>query len=353
MANNIVKQEKSTQLAFHNLEKEKQQKVMIIKENIQLSHEGIMDYGVSVTKKLTDFSSEILSTMKVKDTPEVEVLITDLLGTLSQIDSDTLLKTKPSFFKKLFRVDEIKQFITKYDDVASVIGEVSNKLEKSQYQLKKDIELCSMYLEENMAYIEELDEYIMAGRLKVDEAKSDLEIEETRCDKEDMLDVHKISLKRGEIERLERKLHDLLLMRTIAVQNIPQLVLIRDGDAVLVEKIHSSINSAIPLWESQMVIAIQLLRQKGAIAIQKGVTDTTNRLIAQNSELLKTGSLEVAQELERGIIDLETLKKNSANLIDTLEGIKAIRMNGSKERERATQELAVLQSKLNEVVLLQ
>ena len=148
-------------------------------------------------------------------------------------------------------------------------------------------------------------------------------------------------------------LHNLLLVREIAVQNIPQIMLIRDGDGVLIEKIDTSINSAIPLWESQMVIAIQLMRQKGALAIQRAVTNTTNNLIEKNGELLKSGSIEVAKELETGIVNVETLKKNSQNLIDTLAAIKQIREKGKEDRLKATQELGMLQSKLNEQLLLE
>jgi uncharacterized protein YaaN involved in tellurite resistance len=218
--------------------------------------------------------------------------------------------------------------------------------------LKKDIEVCNRYLEQNLEYINELDNYILAGKVKVDEERISLEEDRKTLDSSDMLNVHNFNARENEIDRLDRKIHDLELMRGIAVQNIPQIMLIRDGDGVLIEKIQSSINSAIPLWESQMVIAIQLMRQKGALAIQKGVADTTNNLISKNSELLKSGSVEVAKELERGIIDIDVLKKNSDNLIKTLEAIRTVRQEGKENRLKATQELAVLQTKLNEQLLL-
>ena len=192
-----------------------------------------------------------------------------------------------------------------------------------------------------------------AGRMRVDEERKKLAEEQVEIDKTDMLAVHSFNARQNEVDRLDRKVHDLSLMREIAIQNIPQIMLIRDGDGVLIEKIQSSINSAIPLWESQMVIAIQLLRQKGALAIQRGVANTTNNLIAKNSELLKSGSLEVAKELERGIVDVEVLKKNSENLIKTLEGIRNIRAEGYQNRLKATQELGQIQSRLNEQLLLQ
>lgn len=335
------------------MDKARRAEILSIKDSITLDYENTLDFASSASKNLTAFSSDLLKTMKVKDTPEVEGLITELLAGLEKVDASSLMETKPSFFKKLFRTDELKQFIVRYEDVSSVIEGVKGKLEQSNFQLKKDIEVCNKYLEQNLEYINSLDNFIMAGKLKVEEERKILEQESAELDKTDMLAVHNFNAHQNEVDRLDRKLHDLLLMRSIAVQNVPQIMLIRDGDGVLIEKIQTSINSAIPLWESQMVIAIQLLRQKGALAIQKSVTNTTNNLIAKNSELLKVGSVEVAKELERGVVDVNVLKKNSENLIQTLQSIKTIQEEGRANREKATQELASLQLQLNEQLMLQ
>lgn len=347
----IVIQE-NMDLDLANLDKDKREKVLALKGNLELSHEGILNYGGEVSKRLTDFSTELLKTMKLKDTPEVEGMITELMGGIETVDVDTLLTKKPSFFKRLFKVDELKTFMRKYEDVSSIIGEVSKKLTGAQYQLKKDINLCDMYLQNNIDYINDLDLYIMAGKLRVNEEIALIKGLKSTMDMNDMLEVQKIAIKEDEINRLDRKLHDMGLMRAIAIQNIPQIRLIRDGDAVLIEKIQSSITSAIPLWESQMVIAIQILRQQGALKIQKSVTDTTNKLIAKNSEMLKETSVGVAKELERGIVDVEVLKKSSENLIQTLKSIREVRAEGLKAREKATMELGALQLKLNETLLL-
>jgi len=295
----------------------------------------------------------LLKSMKIKDTPEVEGLINELMAGLEKVDVTTLTETKPSFFKKLFKVDELKQFIIRYEDVEGVIDVVKEKLEGANFQLKKDIEVCNRYLEQNLAYINELDNYIMAGGLKLRDEQAALNADKATIDQSDMLAVHNLNARQNEIDRFERKLHNLMLMRSIAIQNIPQIMLIKDGDGVLIEKIESSINSAIPLWESQMVIAIQLMRQKGALAMQRSVTNTTNNLIAKNGELLKSGSIEVAKELEAGIVDVEVLKKNSENLIATLNAIKSIREDGKQARLAATKELGMLQMKLNEQMLLE
>lgn len=352
MQNYLTKREMES-LSLDRLDEERKNEIISIKDSIVLSYEDTLNFASSASQNLNSFSTDLLHTMKVKDTPEVAETITTLLTGLEKVDATTLLEYKPSLFKRLFKTDEIKQFISQYDDVASVIDGVKQKLEVSSLELKKDMELCNKFLEQNMTYINELDNFIMAGRLKVDEERKILEKERLEVDESDMLDVHNFNAHQTEVDRLDRKIYDLTLMREIAIQNIPQIMLIRDGDGVLIEKIQSSINSAIPLWESQMVIAIQLLRQKGALAIQKQVTEATNNLIVKNGELLKSGSIEVAKELERGIVDVEVLEKNSENLIKTLEGIRQIQENGRQERQQVTQRLGELQMKLNEQLLLQ
>ena len=261
---------------------------------------------------------------------------------LQKVDATTLLEKKPTFLSRLFKVDEIKQFITNYDDIEGVINGVKDKLADCSFQLKKDISVCNRYYEQNIAYINELDNYIMAGKMRIHDERNALAEENKSIDRSDMLAVHDFNARTGEVDRLDRKVHDLMLMREIAIQNIPQIMLIREGDAVLIEKIQSSINSAIPLWESQMVIAIQ-----------KSVTQTTNNLIAKNGELLKQGSVEVAKELEAGIVDVEVLKKNSENLISTLEAIKKVREDGATNRLKAAEQLAQIQYRLNEQLMLQ
>lgn len=331
---------------------DRKNEIMTLKNGLSLSYESVLDFGSSASKNLSNFSTELLTTIKVKDTPEVESMLTELMAELSEVDCDSLLKKKPNLFKKILKIDDIKNFIVKYEDVQTVVNTVRKKLEQTQYQLKKDIELCDNYLEENSNYINELDNYIMAGKLKVQEVSDELKLEEQKIDKEDRLAVQELSMKQADFDRLDRKVHDLSLMREIAIQNIPQIALIKSGDAVLIEKIQSSINSAIPLWESQMVIAIELMRQKGALAVQKSIVDTTNKLIAKNSELLKSGSVEIAKELERGIVDIETLKKSQQNLIETLETIKTIRKEGREKRLQVAEELNQIQGKLHDALLL-
>jgi uncharacterized protein YaaN involved in tellurite resistance len=339
-------------VSLDGLSDAKKNEIIQIKNGLSLSYENVVDFGSSASKNLSSFSTELLTTMKVKDSPEVETMLTELMTGLQEVDCDNLLKKKPSLLKKILRIDDLQNFMIKYEDVQTVINTVKKKLEQTQFQLKKDIELCERYLEQNMNYIEELDSYIMAGMLKVQEEREQLALEEQTLDKSDQLAVHEFSARQNDVERLDRKVHDLTLMREIAIQNIPQIQLIKGGDAVLIEKIQSSINSAIPLWESQIVIAIELMRQKSALTVQKNIVDTTNKLITKNSELLKVGAVEVARELERGIVDIETLKKSQENLIQTLDSIKTIRQDGRQQRLQVAEELTQIHGRLNDALLL-
>lgn len=351
MTNCLAKRDLETMDLSHIDETRKSQ-IMQIKNGIAFNYDDTLDYASEASKNLTEFSSDLLKTVKLKDTPEVEGLITELMTSLEKVDASTLQTKKPNFIQRLFGVDQIKTFIHSYEDVETVIHGVRDKLEVANFELKKDIETCRRYLDKNMAYINSLDDFIMAGKIRVKEEQDAIDAERANIDPNDQLIAYTLKSRQDEVDRFERKLHNLLLMREIAIQNIPQIMLIANGDSILIEKIDSSINSAIPLWESQMVIAIQLMRQKGALALQESVTKTTNNLIEKNGELLRTSSVAVAKALETSVVDVEVLKKNSQNLIQTMKDIKAIQADGKKQRLEATRQLGALQSELNEQLLL-
>jgi len=319
-----------------------------VKDSIVLDYPSISSYGNEVSKKLSDFSSEILKSVQVKDSPEVEELLLTLVGQLNSIDCTTLVPKKQSFIRKLFGGQDLKTFITKYETVQQFITGVSKQLAQAEYSLSKDINTCNIYIKQNQQYINELDVYIEAGKQKLKEARDEYEARKITLDKSDILAGQELSLKESELNMFERKIHNLELQRMVAIQNIPQLMLIRDGDAVLVEKIQSSIDTSIPLWESQMVIAIQTMRQQNGAKLVKSITDTNNELLRRNSELLKTSTTSVAIELERDIVDLETLKETNNNLIATIEEIRSIRQNGIKNRASVVGELVDLQHRLIE-----
>ena len=340
------------QLNLANVSEERKGQIMAIKDSIVLSRDATLEYANDASKNLTEFSSDLLKTVKAKDSPDIENLLTELMSGLSKIDASTLQAKKPNFLARLFGVDKVQNAINQCKDVETLVDTVQEKLAMASFQLKKDIELSERYLERNVGFISSLDNFIMAGGIRAQEEQAALDEMQKDLDTSDQLAVINMNNRQGELDRFNRKLHDLKLLRSIAVQNIPQIILIADGDSVLIEKIDTSINAAIPLWKNQMVIAIQMMRQKGALELEKAVTQTTNNLITKNSELLKENSLEIARSLETPIVDIATLKQSSQNLIETLNGIKQIREEGKQSRLKAAQELGQLQIQLNEQLLL-
>lgn len=330
---------------------EKQAAIATIKDTISLEHNAISKYGNNISTKLTDFSSEILKTVKVKDSPEVEELLLSLVGQLNSIDCKSLQQKKPNLLQRLLGKQDPATFIAKYESIDSFIGGIVEKLSQAEFSLGKDIETYEAYLEQNRTYIAELDLYIEAGKEFIEESKADYERMKGEVDETDMLAVNELSVLESQIRQFERKVHNLDIQRTVAIQNIPQLMLIKDGDAVLVEKINASIETSIPLWESQMVIAIGILRQENGAKLVKSITDTNNELLKKNADMLKSSTVAVARELERDIVDLETLQHTNEKLISTIQEIREIRNNGQKEREAVAQELTNMQQRLIETTM--
>lgn len=351
MTNCLAKRDLES-MDLSNMDEARKNEIMQIKNSIAFTYDNTLDYASTASKNLTEFSSDLLKTVKMKDNAEIGDLLGELMSNLEKIDATTLSAKKPTFFSKLFKVDEVKSFIQRSEDVSTVIHNVRDKLEVANFELRKDVETSRRLIEQNINYINALDNHIVAGKIRIKEEQAAIDAERANLDLNDQLMTYTLKNRQDEVDRFDRRLANILLMREVAVQSIPQLMLLMQGDAILIEKIDSSINSAIPLWESQMVIAIQLMRQKGALALQESVTKTTNNLIEKNGELLRSSSVEIAKSLEQGVVSVETLKKNSQNLIQTMKEIKAIQADGKKQRLEAARQLGALQSELNEQLLL-
>lgn len=342
-------------IASGNLEActpEMKAKVLDIKSKFNIMDDShIIDFGLAPSKALSEFSSTLLGKIKMKDAPEVEGLITGLVSELDKIDANSLSTlNKPSFLRRFFGVD-VKGFIQKYESVQGVIEGISTKLQDAQHELRSDVELCALLINKDLQHISDLDAYILAGASLLNELNATVDEAKSKLDETDFAKVYELQNLENNVHNLDQKIHDLQLIRMVAVQNIPQLSLIKGGNNVLIRKIQSSIDSAIPLWESQFVIAIQIMRQQTAVKLQESITETTNKLIESNAVLLHSSATEVAMALEKGVVDVETLKKSTNELIQTAKDITAIREKGAKDRANATKELYALQTKLNESYL--
>lgn len=338
-------------LNLSRLTQEQTTKLMEIKDNLELTNSGIYDFGTEISENLGNFSTELLNKVKLKDNPEIENLLESLMEEIGSIDTEKLSVKKQGFLAKIFHTNDVEKFIRKHDTVVAAVDSTKKKLEQCQYQLRKDIETAAMYYEENAKNIEDLDYHILAGRLKLQEERQKYEEMERNTDKDDMLAIQELANYQGYIDLLDKKVYNLELLRNLAIQNIPKLKILADGDNATIDKISTSITMTIPVWESQMLLAILISRAATATKLDKAVTDMTNRLIEENSSYLKMTATEIATQIERGVIDINSLKKSSNDIIDTCKEIKQIRANAQKEREAALLELKQIQTNLTSTIL--
>ena len=315
---------------------------------------AIIQYGIGAQKNISGFADSMLESIRVKDAGNVGQSLTDLVFKIKDAGVGDLTMEKKGFLAGLF--GGIQRFIAKYEKLETQIDKIVDQLNSSRMTLLRDITMLDQLFAKNNEYLGDLDVYLAAGQIKLDDLKAnDLPALEAKAKaSSDALDAQKLNDFTSFIHRFEKKLYDLKLSRIVAIQTAPQVRLIQNNDQALVEKIQSSIMTTIPLWKNQIVIAIALFRQKNAVKVQTAVDDATNDLLLKNSEMLKQGSIEVAQANERGIIEIETLKATNANLIETLESTIKIHEEGQAKRAAAEVELAQIEADLkNKLIEIQ
>jgi uncharacterized protein YaaN involved in tellurite resistance len=314
---------------------------------------AIIQYGVGAQKNIAGFADSMLQSIRVKDAGDVGQSLTELMFKVKDAGVGDLTAERKGFFTNLF--GGIQRFIAKYEKLETQIDKIVDQLNSSKMNLLRDVTMLDQLFAKNNEYLGDLDIFLAAGQMKLDDLKAnDLPALEAKAKaSSDPLDAQKLNDFNSFSHRFEKKLYDLKLSRIVAIQTAPQVRLIQNNDQALVEKIQSSIMTTIPLWKSQIVIAIALFRQKSAVKVQTDVDNATNDLLLKNSEMLKQGSIAVAQANERGIIEIETLKATNANLIETLESTIKIHEEGKAKRAAAevqlTQIEAELKSKLTEI----
>jgi uncharacterized protein YaaN involved in tellurite resistance len=336
---------------WNEMTPEEQKKVMELAAQINVTDsQSVISFGAAAQQELARFSDTILDQIRNKDAGTVGESLTELLGRVQELDAGSLDPSKNSGLSKLFGGfrAEARKFVNRYDKMSTSIEKIIDSLEKSKVQLIRDITMLDVMYVKNLEHLKQLDIFIMAGTLKLQELNGKVlpALREQAARTGDSLDAQKVKDAMDLINRFEKKIHDLKLTRMIAIQTAPQIRLIQSNDQMLVERIQSSILNTIPLWKNQIVISITLLRQQDALKLQKSVTDSTNELLAKNSELLKTGSIQVAKENERGIVELETLKKVNTDLVATLQETLKIQSEGRTKRMQVESELKVMENDL-------
>ena len=311
----------------------------------------ILQYGAGTQKKMADFSDAALANVRTQDLGEVGDLITSVVGELQGFDAEEE-KGFLGFFRK--QANKLENMKNKYAKAEVNVEKIGNALQQHQVRLLKDSALLDKMYEQNLAYFKELSMYILAGKKKLQEVREgklkDLEAVAQRTGlAEDAQAARDLSEK---CLRFEKKIHDLELTRMISIQTAPQIRMIQNNDNVMVEKIQTTLVNTIPLWKNQMVLALGIAHSTEAAQAQRQVNDVTNALLKQNAEKLHMASVETAKEAERGIVDIETLKKTNADLIATLDDVMKIQADGRAKRLAAEAEMAKMENDLK-VKLLQ
>ena len=310
---------------------------------------AILQYGVGTQKKMADFSGSALENVTMKDLGEVGEMLTSVVTQLKSFDEED--KGFLGIFKK--PAQKLETMKTKYAKAETNINKICEALENNQVQLLKDISILDKMYELNLTYFKELSMYILAGKKKLAETREKelpqlLEKAKTSGLPEDAQAARDLE---ELCDRFEKKLHDLELTRMVSIQTAPQIRLVQSSDTMMVEKIQSTIVNTIPLWKSQMVLALGVTHVEQASRAQREVSDMTNELLRKNAEVLKVSAIESAKESERGIIDMETLKTTNANLISTLDEVMKIQADGREKRKAAEEEMRVMENELKTKLL--
>lgn len=312
-------------------------------------------YGTQAQSKLMNFSSTMLDHVKSGNIGEIGEIITDLMKKLDQVNPDELQVEKRNIFSRMFgkMSRSVNEILARYQKTGAQIDRITVRLEHCKNTLIKDNTLLDQMYEKNKEYFQALNIYIAAGEVKLEELHTKLipELKRKAEQSGDQMAYQEVNDMIQFADRLEKRLHDLKLSRQITIQSAPQIRMIQNTNQTLMEKIQTSITTAIPLWKNQIAIALTLLRQQKAAEAQKQVSQTTNDLLLKNSEMLKTNSIEVAKENERGIVDIETLKKTQENLVSTLEETLRIQAEGRAKRHQAEQELVTMEEQLKQKLL--
>lgn len=310
----------------------------------------ILQYGAGTQKKMADFSDTALENVKTQDLGEIGELISNVVGELKDFDVQEEGKFFGFFRKQTSKIENLKN---KYDKAQANVEKITDSLQQHQVRLMKDSAMLDKMYEQNLNYFKELTMYILAGKKKLEETRNGKLAEMKNKAAlsglpEDAQAARDLDEK---CSRFEKKLHDLELTRTIAMQTAPQIRLIQNNDTVMVEKIQTTIVNTIPLWKSQMVLALGIAHSAEAAQAQRQVTDITNELLRKNAETLYMATVETAKESERGIVDLETLQKTNADLIQTLDDVMRIQMEGRQKRQAAEMEMHRMEEELKRKLL--
>ena len=334
---------------------EDRKKIDALKEKIDFKNSGmLLGYGSPAQKGVASFSDGVLSSIKRGDSGYVGDLLGDLLGKVRSFDvdgSNASGLSKIPIFGKL--VNKGRDLMESYDTLAVQIEKITVQLDKAKDLMLRDINMFDQLFDQNLVYFKALELYIRAGEEKIEEMRNENlpKLQQQAQASNNPMAVQVVRDFSDSIDRFEKKVHDLKISKTVAIQTAPQIRMIQNNDRMLAERVQTTLYNTIPLWKSQVVIALGLANQQKVLQTQKAVSDMTNELLLKNSQMLKQNSVEVAKENERGIVDIETLHQVNENLISTIEETLQIQQEGRQKRQAAEQELVQIEGRLKETIL--
>ncbi|WP_404457699.1 toxic anion resistance protein [Sutcliffiella horikoshii] len=353
---NEVQSEPKKEKVMDTLSEEYKAKAIDIAKQIDPNDQhAISSYGVTAQNELSTFSNSILSHVQAKDAGPVGEVVSELMKKIKEVKPGELEPQKKSFFGKFFGSvnNSVQQLFAKYRKIGFEIDKISDQLESFKKVLQRDNIMLESLYDKNKDYFQALNIYIAAAEHKFDEIQATIipELEQKARQTNNQMDVQAVSDMMQFADRLQKRTHDLKISRQITLQMAPQIRMIQHTNQTLVERIQSSILTAIPLWKNQLVIAVSLYNQQKAVDTQKNVSETTNELLLRNSEMLKQNTISAARENERGLVDIETLKKTQENLIETLEETLQIQQEGREKRHQVELELVQMENDLKNKLL--
>ena len=314
----------------------------------------ILQFGASAQNNISKFSDTVLQDVRTRSTGEVGNLLSNLVGEIKEFDSDVPTEEKKGILGIFNSAKkQMEKLLAKYNKVENNISTIENQLENHKLQMMKDIAIFDTMYEQNLQYFKELSLYIIAGEKKLEELRNVTlpELQKVAEETKEQADAQAVNDMIATINRFEKRIYDLKTTRIISIQMAPQIRLIQNNDSELVEKIQSSLINTIPLWKNQIVIALGITNAKNALGAQKQVNEMTNEMLKKNSELLKQGTIDIAEQSEKAVVDVETLQKTNKDIIDTLDKVLEIHENGKAKRQEAEQQLEQIEGELKDKLL--
>lgn len=339
----------------NDLSSEERAQVEKIKDELDLTDStAILRFGAPAQQKIAEFSDSVLSQVRTKDSGPVGELLKNLVSQVKEFEpgngGGSFLKKIPLVGSLVKKGEDVK---LGYDKLSTQVERIQGNLEQAKLKMMKDVALFDKLYAENLSYFKQLQLYIQAGEEKLTEMREVTlpKLRQQAADSGDPMAVQVVADFEASVNRFEKKVHDLKISKTIAIQSAPQIRLIQNNDKALIDRVQTAIYSTIPLWKNQLVIALGLQAQQDVLRMQQAVSNTTNELLRRNAELLQQNSIETAQENERSIVDIETVREVNDRLINTIEETIKIQQNGRAKRQAAEAELLQIEGKLRETLL--